>query len=250
MVGLAPDKKASNESSSAQEPSVTRHELPRTPSTDPLPIDKIHDADWPALRHIGAKALLAVEVGTFLGASALQILRGMPPEGHLITIDRYDESLPIQTTKSTSLLAAYTRDRLLPYRDRVTQILGDNRTMAPLFKDASLDMVFIDGAHDYLNTKADILAWAPKVKEDGLIAGHDLDQRSSDYLFKMTDADKVEASLQDWHRESGVHWGVRRAVQELFAKVYQSDDKESSVWWAAPSDMKGASNGEEENTGA
>ncbi len=41
------------------------------------------------------------------------------------------------------------------------------------FEDESIDMVYIDGIHQYEAVKEDILAWAPKVKIGGIIAGHD-----------------------------------------------------------------------------
>jgi len=43
------------------------------------------------------------------------------------------------------------------------------------FDDLSLAGVFIDAAHDYDSVLADLKAWAPKVKEGGIIAGHDID---------------------------------------------------------------------------
>ena len=43
------------------------------------------------------------------------------------------------------------------------------------FDDSVLAGVFIDAAHDYDSVLADLKAWAPKVKEGGIIAGHDID---------------------------------------------------------------------------
>ncbi|HEX2747523.1 MAG TPA: class I SAM-dependent methyltransferase [Verrucomicrobiales bacterium] len=42
-----------------------------------------------------------------------------------------------------------------------------------LYLDRSLDFVFIDAAHDYGSVRADILAWLPKVKRGGVLAGDD-----------------------------------------------------------------------------
>lgn len=44
---------------------------------------------------------------------------------------------------------------------------------AKLYEDKSLDFVFIDAGDDYDSVKADIAAWAPKVRHGGLLAGHD-----------------------------------------------------------------------------
>jgi hypothetical protein len=42
-----------------------------------------------------------------------------------------------------------------------------------LFKDESLDAVFLDASHKYEDVKADILAWRSKVRKGGILAGHD-----------------------------------------------------------------------------
>lgn len=44
---------------------------------------------------------------------------------------------------------------------------------AEFFEDQSLDGVFIDAAHEYESVSADIMAWRPKVRSGGILAGHD-----------------------------------------------------------------------------
>jgi hypothetical protein len=41
------------------------------------------------------------------------------------------------------------------------------------FEDKSLDFVYIDGNHDFKNCTNDIAQWTKKVKEGGIISGHD-----------------------------------------------------------------------------
>jgi hypothetical protein len=41
--------------------------------------------------------------------------------------------------------------------------------------DGSLSFCFIDAAHDYESVKRDLEAWGPKVRADGILAGHDAD---------------------------------------------------------------------------
>lgn len=45
---------------------------------------------------------------------------------------------------------------------------------ASLVDDESLDFVFIDADHTYDAAMADIKAWTPKVRDGGMIAGHDV----------------------------------------------------------------------------
>ena len=69
------------------------------------------------------------------------------------------------------------------------------------FDKESIDFVFIDGDHSYESVKTDINCWEPKVKEDGLIMGHDY------------------------------NWGdVARAVGEYFTEVWILPD---NVWAAS-----------------
>jgi len=46
-----------------------------------------------------------------------------------------------------------------------------------LYEDESLDIVYIDGLHSYKGCMDDIIAWLPKVRKGGYIAGHDYQGR-------------------------------------------------------------------------
>lgn len=61
----------------------------------------------------------------------------------------------------------------LCFPDRVTIHRMKTVDAAALVPDGSLDFVFIDADHTYEGCKADILAWAPKVRNGGAITGHD-----------------------------------------------------------------------------
>lgn len=52
-------------------------------------------------------------------------------------------------------------------------IKSDTASAAELFKDESLEFVFIDADHSAKGVTRDIEAWLPKVKKGGVLAGHD-----------------------------------------------------------------------------
>lgn len=49
----------------------------------------------------------------------------------------------------------------------------DSIEAAKDFKDNSIDFLYLDASHEYEYVKEDILAWLPKIKKGGMIAGHD-----------------------------------------------------------------------------
>lgn len=68
-------------------------------------------------------------------------------------------------------------EKFLSNTERVKHIINpvrlDSMTAVKNYEDRSLDFVFIDGDHNYDPVVADIKAWLPKIKQLGVLAGHD-----------------------------------------------------------------------------
>lgn len=69
----------------------------------------------------------------------------------------------------------YNNEIAAKYSNRLIPIQALSSVAADQIADASLDLVFIDAAHDYKNVKTDILKYTPKLKPHGLLTGHDID---------------------------------------------------------------------------
>ena len=63
------------------------------------------------------------------------------------------------------------KKRLSPYNCKI--IRKESMAAVKDFKENSLDFVYIDGNHDFVNVTNDIHAWGKKVKVGGIISGHD-----------------------------------------------------------------------------
>lgn len=61
--------------------------------------------------------------------------------------------------------------RLAPYNCEIIRKLSQDAVKD--FADDSLDFVYIDGDHSFLNITSDIIEWSKKVKVGGIISGHD-----------------------------------------------------------------------------
>lgn len=55
----------------------------------------------------------------------------------------------------------------------ITNIRADSVMSASMFKEKSINIAFIDACHEYECVYNDIIAWLPKIKNGGILAGHD-----------------------------------------------------------------------------
>lgn len=144
-----------------------------------------------------------VEVGCWKGKSsaymAVEIINSHK-DIEFFCVDTWQGSVEHEGMKELPLLYDIFLENMLPVQEYYFPLKMTSLEAAKKFKDKSLDFVFIDASHEYEDVKNDILAWYPKVKEGGVIAGHDF------YIDEY-----------DWFP------GVKKAVQEIIPSYSASD---------------------------
>ena len=105
-----------------------------------------------------------VEIGVRWGTSTNSFLYGIRDRG------RKDPKIQLYSIDIKDCSNAVKDKTLLPYW---TFIQDDSKKVAKTWDKGDVDILLIDGAHDYDNCKNDYELWEPFVKENGLILFHD-----------------------------------------------------------------------------
>lgn len=105
-----------------------------------------------------------VEIGTYAGKSAL-FWTLCDPEAQIITIDKCIGDPIVNVPGGTSI------DLDIVKRGNILAIHEDSSELASRFN-LPIDILFIDGGHDYNSVSKDIDLWLPKVKK-GYVLIHD-----------------------------------------------------------------------------
>ena len=121
-----------------------------------------------------------VEVGCFMGKSSSYMCVEIINSGKQIQFDMIDtwegsvEHQELEVVKNKLLYDVF-RNNMKPFEGirNFRSIRMASVDAAKIYEDNSLDFVFIDASHDEENVMADIDAWFPKVKKDGILAGDD-----------------------------------------------------------------------------
>lgn len=136
-----------------------------------------------------------VNIGAGNGTSGLAFMESRD-DLHLYTIDIQLESSPfgcLEGEEAVFRSAGFWGD------PRHQQIHGDSKEVGKRWMEEwkqPLDLVFIDGGHQYHEAKGDIEIWLPLIKPDGILVVHDYEKTSK-------------------------HWpGVDKAVKELLIGQY------------------------------
>ena len=116
-----------------------------------------------------------VEVGSWRGRSAAFMGVEIINSGYDITFDCIDTWEGSIEHKNLDLSNLYNEflDNIKPIIKVINPIKTTSLEASKLYADNSLDFIFIDASHQYQDVLDDINAWLPKIKEGGILAGHD-----------------------------------------------------------------------------
>lgn len=150
--------------------------------------------------HMAQPGDILVEVGSFVGESTaylIDLVRASGKDLRLYSVDLFDIAemcrdgnhsldMVMNATGLTSrawleklgprcMLAEFYSNLRHGGRDAYLTgaLVGRSAQMASLFAPESVRFCFIDAGHSYANVTADLHAWYPTVRPDGLFAGHD-----------------------------------------------------------------------------
>ncbi len=155
-----------------------------------------NELEW--LTKISSKMESVLEVGAWKGRSTAAIASGC--KGTVYSIDHFkgsNEELHKQKIlKEPSIFGQFATN--MTNYDNLVVMKMDSMNAVRLFPDKSIDMIFIDGSHEYQDVKNDIMLWTPKARK--IICGHD-------YCNEWMD--------------------VKQAVNESFDNI----NIEDSIWW-------------------
>lgn len=136
-----------------------------------------------------------VEVGCWKGKSVAYLGVEIINSGKDIKVDAVDtwDSMITETYHSsdvyvkTNRLFSLFESNIAPVSKVVKPVRMTSLNAAVTYADESLDVVFIDACHEYECVKADIVAWLPKVKRGGYLAGHDYPWSAGDAVKRAVD---------------------------------------------------------------
>lgn len=138
---------------------------------------------------------IGAEVGVKRGDNVRKIVQACP-DFVIHAIDAWDPKLQyLNWGKNAQRINEQIFDKLVSkYPQQIIKHKGYSLPVAAEFDDASLDIIFIDGDHSYEGCKADIEAWLPKLREGGVMAGHDYEHPQFPGVKKSVDEifDEVE----------------------------------------------------------
>jgi len=129
---------------------------------------------------------IVVEIGVDRGRNSLRIFDLLKPS-KMYLVDAWDYRL-VQTVYVTENDILIAKQMFETTQTHVFSLWKDNESVSIInkesteaasnFDDLYFDLIYIDANHSYESVIKDLIAWYPKLKNNGIIAGHDWNHES------------------------------------------------------------------------
>ena len=145
-----------------------------------------------------------VEVGTLLGKSAVFMAVEIINSGKNIRLDCVDhwkgsEEHRDNENIDTENLYEKFLENIQPVKGVINPVRAESVMASKLYKPNSLDFIFIDASHDERSVREDLTYWMPRLKENGMIAGDDINNEGVANAVKwFFDTGKLEIIGRQW----------------------------------------------------
>jgi len=151
-----------------------------------------------------------VEIGVDRGINSLNILKNINMfKLYLVDPYKYEDDASKKVFDVTRFNTAMHR---LKKHKNYIEFIKLPSSEAYKYVPNNLDFVYIDGDHRYNFVMNDILLWYPKIKNGGIIGGHDFDLGNIDviravYDFSIKNNYKLYNRFSDW-------WIIKEGVKK------------------------------------
>jgi len=182
------------------------------------------------VKTICRKGMMIVEVGSWKGFSTAVLAKTVADyDGKVFAVDHWMGSKGTwhdEVVRTQDIYAVFKHNMVaLGVWDTVYPLVMDSQTACLIFADNILDLVFIDANHCYEYIKADIASWMPKLKEGGILCGHDCEGFYS--KFSKEKQRHIDEHLNEDFVD-GHHCGVIKALYEYFGDSYKIT---TGIWY-------------------
>ena len=145
-----------------------------------------------------------VEVGSFLGKSAVFMAVEIINSGKRIKFDCVDhwkgskEHHDNKKIDAENLYEDFLKNIEI-VKGVINPVRAESVMASKLYEPNSLDFIFIDASHDERSVREDLTYWMPRLKEDGIIAGDDINNEGvANAVRWFFDTNKLEIIGRQW----------------------------------------------------
>jgi len=185
---------------------------------------------------IGDRPYRILEIGSWAGGSAITWAGAIQSfnmgRGCVVCVDPWERYLGNlvcraevyramhEALKSGDIFNLFLHNiRFSGFHSLVKVMRGQSGDILPLLKPETMDLVFVDGAHDYASVAADLKNASSLVCEGGILCGDDLELQLSVINAHHAKDNAAIDYVRDPNTGGWFHPGVTLAVAESFGEV-------------------------------